>query len=69
LAFSVCDEPKANNLSENQERIYEKINKLNDILNQLFQQWAKNLSQLREIAVAIIQFGMYKIFLLNFSTD
>ncbi len=57
LFFSVCDEPKGNSTSENQEKIYEKINKLNDVLNQLFQKWAKNLSQLREIAVAIIQFG------------
>ncbi|CAF0987223.1 unnamed protein product [Rotaria sordida] len=59
LAFaikSVCDEPNFNSSSENQEKLYEKINKLNVVLNQLFQQWANNLSQLREIAVAIIQF-------------
>ncbi|CAF2503635.1 unnamed protein product [Rotaria sp. Silwood2] len=59
LAFaikSVCDEPKSNTSSENQETIYEKINKLNNVLNQLFQRWANNLSQLRETAVAIIQF-------------
>ncbi|CAF4685473.1 unnamed protein product [Rotaria sp. Silwood1] len=59
LAFaikSVYDEPKFNSSQENQENIYEKINELNDVLNQLFQRWANNLSQLREIAVAIIQF-------------
>jgi len=30
------------------------------VLNELFQRWTNNLSQLREIAVAIIQFGNYK---------
>jgi len=57
--FSVCDESIVNSSSENQEKITEKINKLNNVLNELFQRWANNLSQLREIAVAIIQFGNY----------
>ena len=55
--FSVCDEPKLISSLENQEKIYGKIHKLNDVLNQLFQRWINNLSLLREIAVAIIQFG------------
>ncbi len=55
--LSVCDEPKVNSSSESQEKIYEKIHKLNDILNQLFQKWANNLSQLRELSVGIIQFN------------
>ncbi|CAF1535021.1 unnamed protein product [Rotaria magnacalcarata] len=53
---SVCDEPKLISSLENQEKIYGKIHKLNDALNQLFQRWINNLSLLREIAVAIIQF-------------
>ena len=52
----MCDEPKGNSSSENQEKIYEKIDKLNDVLNQLFQRWANHLSQLRELSAAIIQF-------------
>jgi hypothetical protein len=60
LFFSVCDESIVNSSSENQEKITEKINKLNNVLNELFQRWTNNLSQLREIAVAIIQFGNYK---------
>ncbi len=55
IFFSVCDEPKGNSSSENQEKIYGKINKLNDVLNQLFQRWANNLSQIRELSAAIIQ--------------
>ncbi|CAF1431644.1 unnamed protein product [Adineta steineri] len=61
LAFaikSVCDEPKMSSSSDNQEKICEKINKLNDVLNQLFQRWAQNLSQLREIAAEIIQYDL-----------
>lgn len=57
LFYSVCDEPEGNSSSETQEKLYEKIHKLNDILNQLFQRWANNLSQLRELSVAIIQFS------------
>lgn len=54
---SVCDEPTSDSSSSsaNQEKIYEKISKLNNILNELFQKWANNLSQLRELSVAIIQ--------------
>ncbi len=55
--LSVCDEPKVNSSSESQEKIYEKIHKLNDILNKLFQKWANNLSELRELSVGIIQFN------------
>ncbi len=56
FSSGVCDEPKGNSSSENQEKIYEKIDKLNDVLNQLFQRWANNLSQIRELSSAIIQF-------------
>jgi hypothetical protein len=58
--FSVCDEPKVTSSSDNQEKIYTKIQALNDVLNQLFQRWATNLSHLREISVAMIQFGTDK---------
>ena len=53
--FSVCDESNGHSSSENQEKLHEKIAHLNTILNDLFQQWAKNLSQIRELSVSIIQ--------------
>lgn len=55
IVFSVCDESNGHSSSENQEKIYEKMTQLNTILNDLFQQWAKNLSQIRELAVSVIQ--------------
>lgn len=57
LSFSVCDEPNVTSSSDNQAKIQTKIQALNDVLKQLFQRWAKNLSHLREISVAMIQFG------------
>lgn len=52
---SVCDEPKTNSISDNQEKTYSKISKLNEILHKLFEKWAENLSKLRLLSVGIIQ--------------
>lgn len=43
--------------SEDQENLYERIGKLNENLHQFLHQWSQNISQLREISVAIIQLG------------
>ncbi|CAF1550876.1 unnamed protein product, partial [Adineta ricciae] len=61
LAFaikSVCDEPTVSSSSGNQDKVYEKINALNSVLNQLFQKWASNLSYLREICADVIQIDL-----------
>lgn len=60
FSFSICDEPKPESSSANQEKIYSKVSQLNETLHQLLQRWAQNISQLREIGVAIIQLGKRK---------
>lgn len=57
---SVCDEARVTSASDSQEKIHEKIHRLNDILTQLFQRWATNLSHLRELSAAVIQMGNHE---------
>lgn len=55
---SVCEENTVHSSSDNQEKLDDKIAHLNTILNDLFQQWAKNLSEIRQLSVSIIQFTL-----------